>query len=336
MHKSWVIVLAACIVSGCGVTVGVIGKAGQDEKLYRGTATGYISGTGTIEIANPTGHKCVGEFRYMTSTTGTGTLRCNDGRSATFEFTALSGVSGYGYGTGSDGTPVRFVFGLPEEEGRAYLSEAPKVSSSGTGFFVSAHGHTLTNFHVVKECDRVTVRFPDGTSEVAEVVATDESNDLAIVLTKTSVQAFARFDKTPSYRQGDQVVVYGFPLADTLASAGSLTTGTLSALSGLRNDSRYLQISAPVQPGNSGGPLADNKGNVIGIVTGKLNAITVAKVTGDIPQNVNFAIKGMVAKTFMQAHGIPYTEARDTAPLSTADVGDVLRRYVVRLRCKAG
>ena len=147
----------------------------------------------------------------------------------------------------------------------------------------------------------------------------------------------AVFNAVPTYRQGDQVVVYGFPLVGALSEAGNLTTGTLSALSGLGNDSRYIQISAPVQPGNSGGPLVDDKGNVIGVVTSKLNAIRVAEATGDIPQNVNFAIKDVVAKSFLQAHDIPFAEGGSDGPsLTAADIGDVLREKVVFLQCKGG
>ena len=340
---------SAVLIGGCSVSAGVIGMVGSEGKTYRGTATGYMDRTGTIDMANSDGSKCVGEFRYTGAKTGVGNLRCNDGQTAIIQFNALGMASGYGYGTTTNGTPLRFTYGLNDADSHAYLSAPPaqeqqtasipprpsksKSVSSDTGFFISKRGHILTNQHVVDDCETITARLPDGTSYRAQLVASDATNDLAAVLTDSQVSNIASFGEISGYRQGDPVIVYGFPLSSALASSGTLTTGTLSALSGIGNDSRHLQISAPVQPGNSGGPLADSRGNIIGIVSGKLNAMKIANLTGDIPQNVNFAIKDVVAKSFLRAHGIPYLEDKKATTLPTADVGDILKNYVVHLRC---
>jgi S1-C subfamily serine protease len=106
--------------------------------------------------------------------------------------------------------------------------------------------------------------------------------------------------------------VFGYPLAEALSSAGNTTLGNVTALAGLRDDSRYLQISAAVQPGNSGGPAVDEAGRLMGVVVAKLNALAIARITGDIPQNVNFAIKVSTLVTFLEAHKIAY-EAADPA-----------------------
>jgi S1-C subfamily serine protease len=92
-------------------------------------------------------------------------------------------------------------------------------------------------------------------------------------------------------------------LPGLLASEANVTTGTVSALAGIGNDTR-LQVTVAVQPGNSGGPLLGLRGRVVGVVVGKLDAVQIASVTGDIPQNVNFAIKAGVAQTFLQASGV--------------------------------
>src|SRR4029079_10829288 len=92
-------------------------------------------------------------------------------------------------------------------------------------------------------------------------------------------------------RAGEAIAVYGFPLAGVLSSTGNVVSGNVTALTGLGDDVRYFQISAPIQPGNSGGPLMDYSGLVVGIVNAKLNDLAFAKTTGDLPQNVNFAIK---------------------------------------------
>ena len=81
------------------------------------------------------------------------------------------------------------------------------------------------------------------------------------------------------------------------------------ALAGVRDDSRFMQISAAVQPGNSGGPALDEAGRLMGVVVAKLNALAVARITGDIPQNVNFALKVATLASFLEAHGIGYTPA---------------------------
>jgi len=93
--------------------------------------------------------------------------------------------------------------------------------------------------------------------------------------------------------------VIGFPFHGLLTSDFTVTTGIISSLAGLFNDTRFLQISAPVQPGNSGGPLLDTSGNIVGVVAEKLNALRVAKATGDIPENINFAIKTGALRDFL-------------------------------------
>jgi uncharacterized membrane protein (UPF0127 family) len=135
-------------------------------------------------------------------------------------------------------------------------------------------------------------------------------------------------------RAGDAIVALGYPLSGVLAADANLSVGNVSALAGLHDDSRYLQISAPVQPGNSGGPLLDASGHLVGIVTAKLNALRVARFTGDIPQNVNLAIKAEVARTFLDSKGISYKTTRSDRQLSAADVGDVARPFTVHIECE--
>src|SRR5208282_79302 len=156
--------------------------------------------------------------------------------------------------------------------------------ASGTGVAIGAKGEILTNAHVVEGCQRISVKFASGHSEVAELVARDEKNDLAVVrLTGTNNRpaSVAMFREGAPIRPGDAVVALGYPLAGLLATTANLSVGNVSALAGLGDDSRYVQISAPVQPGNSGGPLLDASGHLVGIVTAKLNAEHIARITGD-------------------------------------------------------
>lgn len=203
----------------------------------------------------------------------------------------------------------------------------------GSGVVIGIHGEVLTNAHVVKDCTRITVRSSPTDSVAAHLVASDDKNDLAVLSGLPSISSPAAFRSSTPVREGDAVVVMGYPLSGILATTANLTLGNVSALAGLRDDTRYLQISAPVQPGNSGGPLLDSSGHLVGIVTAKLNAALIAAFTGDIPQNVNFALKAEVARTFLDGAGIEYRTARSDKNLSAADVGDIGRPFTVQVEC---
>src|SRR5579864_4082837 len=114
-----------------------------------------------------------------------------------------------------------------------------------------------------------------------------------------------------------------YPLAGLLATSGNFTLGNISALSGLGDDSRYLQVSTPIQPGNSGGPLLDQSGNVVGIVSAKMNALKVMVATnGDIPENVNFAVKASTAAMFLSSKSIKFETGDASQQLQSADIAD--------------
>ena len=208
-----------------------------------------------------------------------------------------------------------------------------RAVSSGTGFIVAPR-RLMTNAHVVEGCTEMRARRPDGSDVVARVDATDRTRDLALLTVTADVGPALNFRATPAPRRGETVVTYGFPLAGLLSSGPSLTTGDVSALAGLSDDPRQIQISAPVQPGNSGGPLLDMAGLVIGVVVSKLNAQRVAQRTGDIPQNVNFAVKGAEALAFLREQNVTVAPEPGREPLrSAAEVGEIADRSVMFLRC---
>ena len=206
------------------------------------------------------------------------------------------------------------------------------LQSSGTGFVVSRQGHILTNHHVVEGCASIRANI-EGAQMELPVVGVDPKNDLAVLKLAGATLRFARFREGRNIRSGDSVVLVGFPLHGVLASEANISTGTVSALAGLGNDTLFLQMTAPVQPGNSGGPVFDQSGQIVGVVVSKLDALKVAKVTGDIPQNINFAINGSVAKAFLDSHGVGYETAGSGMKLESAEIGAVAKQFTFLLEC---
>jgi S1-C subfamily serine protease len=222
----------------------------------------------------------------------------------------------------------------PRSEQRGTSKPAPLATGklTGTGFVVSSQGHVLTNLHVIK--DAREIRAP-GQDMPLTVQAVDALSDLALLQLPRAIDGdkVASFPQDRNPRPGDSVVVVGFPLAGLLASGPSVSSGTISALAGPANNPNLLQITAPVQPGNSGGPLLDQGGKVIGVVVGKLDAAKVAQAYGETPQNVNFAISGAVAKGFLETNGVMVRSLPEGAALSPADIAEKASGFVVLLEC---
>ena len=186
---------------------------------------------------------------------------------------------------------------------------------------------------MVGNCAAIHVTASGGATADARIVARDARNDLALLRGDLTVGRVAAF--RTSIRLGEPVEAFGYPLADVLAKSGNFTLGNVSALVGMGDDSRYLQISAPVQPGNSGGPLLDQNGNLVGVVSAKLNALRVMIATnGDIPQNVNFAIKASIVTSFLDANGVAYAAGDAAQPMPPADLADRAKAISAFIECK--
>jgi S1-C subfamily serine protease len=177
-----------------------------------------------------------------------------------------------------------------EDRNSRFAGAKPEgLSSSGTGFAITDSGYIVTNAHVIEGASSITV-LVDERNLPATVVAVDKSNDLALLKVAAATKAlFLQSTGSPSL--GDPVTAAGFPNPDIQGRSIKITKGILSGLKGMQDDLRHFQIDAAVQPGNSGGPLIDGSGSVIGIVNARLNDAAVALATGSIPQNVNYAIK---------------------------------------------
>jgi len=211
------------------------------------------------------------------------------------------------------------------------------VSVSGSGFVVSRNAYIVTNNRVVADCVRDIHGNLVGQAPVKlRVVSADEENDLALLQgTKKFKEKDIATIRASAVNSGDQVVAIGYPLHGLLTSDLTVTTGIISSLAGLHNDTRFLQISAPVQPGNSGGPLHDNSGNIVGVVSAKLDALRMVKATGDIPQNINFAIKTGALRDFLDNSAVPYQTADPGSEMKTADIASAARTYTMLISCTA-
>jgi len=213
-------------------------------------------------------------------------------------------------------------------------SPAPKEekhASSGTGFFVTREGHVVTNNHVIEGCASVQIKPSNGSPLPARILARDTNNDLALLKSDYTTDKVAAV--RTGVRLGEAVAAFGFPLNSVLASSGNFTLGNVTALAGIGDDTRFLQISAPVQPGNSGGPLLDENGNIVGVVTSKLNALTTVVAIGDVPQNVNFAIKAGALTTFLESTRIEFQATPNATRLSPPDIADLANGISALVRC---
>jgi len=218
----------------------------------------------------------------------------------------------------------------PVVAGKASPAFLPlKKVSTGSGFFVSPAGHVLTNEHVVSKCREVRV----AGARSARRIATDEKIDLALLKVTPGKPSAATFRGGRGVRTGDDIIVAGYPLHGLLSSELNVTKGIVSALTGPADDRRIMQITAPVQPGNSGGPALDASGNVVGVVVARLDALKMVRRTGRLPQNVNFAISAGAARAFLDGHDVPYETARSDKPMPTADIAAKAKEFTVLVEC---
>ncbi|WP_124111825.1 S1C family serine protease [Palleronia sp. THAF1] len=229
-----------------------------------------------------------------------------------------------------DDRPNRVAVARPErqpppDDQRPQPTEA---RSTGTGFFVSEDGVALTNAHVIDGC-----RFVHLGGQAAEVIAQSSAFDLAAVRVSEASEMTPLPFATGNAGLNADLTVAGYPLHGLLGGL-NITRGAVSSLRGLGGDETTLQISAPVQPGNSGGPAVDRFGHVVGVVVAKLDTVALAEASGDIAQNINFVIRGSVATAFLSAHDIGYARApADAEPLSPEDAARRLQDATRLIEC---
>jgi S1-C subfamily serine protease len=185
-----------------------------------------------------------------------------------------------------------------------------RPESSGTGFFITADGYLITNQHVAGNEAQVRLVTQAGLIS-AKVVKVDAANDLALL------KAEGKFAPLPvvssrAVKMGSTVATVGFPNIGLQGFAPKLAKGEIAALSGAQDDPKYFQVSVPVQPGNSGGALVDERGNVVGVVAAKLNVAAAVATSGALPENVNYAVKSSLLLSFLES--VPEVAAKLKEP----------------------
>ncbi len=188
-----------------------------------------------------------------------------------------------------------------------------RPESSGSGFFITEDGYLITNEHVAGDGAQVRLVTAAGIIP-AKVVKVDAANDLALL------KAEGKFAALPvatsrAVKLGSTVATVGFPNIGLQGFAPKFARGEIGSLSGPQDDARYFQISVPVQPGNSGGALVDEHGNVVGVVSAKLSAKAALSTSGALPENVNYAVKSSFLLGFLES--VPEVAAKLKEPNTT-------------------
>lgn len=232
-----------------------------------------------------------------------------------------------------DGSPYNETQPKPKSAPVPITIEESTLISTGTGFFLTAKGQIITNAHVVDGCSFARILYENKGYDVS-LLEIDQHNDLALLQSTITGNKAAPIEIDRLPRLGEPVIVFGYPLSSVLSSKPKITDGIISSTAGLGDDSRFFQISAPIQPGNSGGPLLDKFGRVIGITTAKLDDSWAIENTGSIAQNVNFAIKSIVVRTFLDSNNVVIKKPKQ-APrqMSLPDIAEAADSYTVQVGC---
>jgi serine protease Do len=181
----------------------------------------------------------------------------------------------------------------------AALPDPDAATTTGTGFYLGART-IVTAEHVVAGCARINLA--DGTD--LEIVARDPDLDVAVLATPRPTTRWLSLSPATSARLGQRVQAAGFPYYAIAGTALHLTGGNVSALSGIDDDARFFSFTAPVQPGNSGGPLLDANGGVLGLVVARLSEDFIVEETGSFPQNINYALSESELAAFLADAGL--------------------------------
>ena len=203
-------------------------------------------------------------------------------------------------------------------------------TGSGTAFFISDEGHLITNHHVVNYCNITKVNY-FGKTGTAKILAYDKVNDLALL--ETDIIPKDKFDiSNRDPKLLDDIYVAGYPFGKAVSSSVKVTKGVVSALAGSQDNYALVQIDAAIQPGNSGGPIVNTSGDVVGVAVAKLDFKDAMESYGVIPENTNFGIKSSILKNFTSANSIKNSE-EEPKEVSTEVLGEKIQNATAYVGC---
>jgi len=202
--------------------------------------------------------------------------------------------------------------------------------ASGTGFFINLSGHILSNNHVIDSCATVKVHYK-GNAKAVKILAIDRANDLSLMKSEVKPEDVFAISKVDAELM-EEIWVAGYPFGKVVSSSVKINKGNINALTGTGDNYSNFQTDAPMQPGNSGGPIVNQKGNVVGVAVAKLDYIKIIEDFGAIPEGTNFGIKSSTVQQFIKANNVDSasTNLRD---MSNKDLGKKIQKATVYLDC---
>ena len=208
------------------------------------------------------------------------------------------------------------------------------LKSTGSGFFVSDDGKLVTNFHVVDGCQTISVLPTDLERLPAKLLSVSKSFDFALLQVDSKPDAIVTFRAPVQRLSGQRIAVVGYPMNAAVARIRPyFTTGETMQPRRPAPGFLGLQFAADVRPGNSGGPLLDESGYVIGVVTAKINTVSVAQKTGEVVTNIGYATDNAILFQFLKANDVSVVSKERGISLEYEQIFASAKKFSVRIEC---
>ena len=319
----------------------------QGGKYVGGWKKNQKHGQGSLTLSD--GDKYVGSFKDG-NFNGQGTLSILDGGDfadreeyvGTFKDDEFNGQGTYTVysngkiksaksGTWKDGKLIENGDAEPPITSQDKTDDNEMISaSSGSGFAVSEDGYVVTNHHVIEGCQKVLVHSKEQSIQ-AIIVTSDPQNDLALLKADFIPETvFPLSADRPELLQ--DIYVAGYPFGKNISSSVKVTKGIISSLTGIGNNFSNIQIDAALQPGNSGGPILDEKGNVIGVAVAKLDAELILENFGSLPEDTNFGIKSNIVRNILDSNEVDGPQANQDE-ISKTKLGKMISSGTYYISC---
>ncbi len=240
---------------------------------------------------------------------------------------------------------------LARKKGRQIVRDPDKAKRPGqyfgSGFFVSRTGNIVTNAHVVKSCNQIQIGSQSKNNIRAKLVSIDHRNDLALLKISASemLSHLKKLGVSVSFNSatglfssrdvklGERIIAAGYPYGTYISTSIKITSGVVSATRGFGDNTGQFQLDAAVQPGNSGGPIYDSRGNIVGVIVSGINKLKVAKASGSVPENINFGIKVSTVRTFLESGGVSVNSSSRIRDISSRQIAAIAEKQTLMIRC---